>query len=434
VRGKSFSIGVRAIFATLTLTLLAATAAVGGDTVLHQFLTQDDGSHAAAGLIWDTDGNLYGATVMGGGPCGDGAVFELSPQQGGGWTEKVLYSFNYCDGTYTDGSWPTGDLVMDAAGNLYGITNNGGTNTCYQSGQGCGTVFELSPNGDGSWTETVLHNFGTGADGAWPAGGLVFDAAGNLYGTTSTGGLHTCAPTGSGCGTVFELSPNGDGSWSETVLYNFSGRYGNGPLAALIFDADGNLYGTTSGGGTFTSCNGGYGCGTAFELSPAGGGSWTYRKLRNFGSPNDGSYPSGTLLLDAGGNLYGTTQHGGTQGAGIVFRLTPNGDGSWTYGKLHNFYSAVDGNLPKGGLVLDPTGNLYGTTMYGGTQNSGTVFKLAPNGGSAWTCRTLHNFWGGADGLYPTDRLLWDADGNLYGTTSGGFSSDNGGTVFEITP
>jgi uncharacterized repeat protein (TIGR03803 family) len=283
-------------------------------------------------------------------------VFELTPAGGGSWTEKVLYSF----GAYgTDGVVPYAGLIFDAAGNLYGTTYAGGTYYQY------GTVFELTPAAGGGWTEKVLHNFvANGTDGYYPWAGLAFDRFGNLYGTTSTGGTYEG-------GIVFELTPAGSGGWTETVLHRFGNAMdGSGPLAGLIFDAAGNLYGTTSGGGTYD--------GTVFELTPAGGGSWTEKVLWSFGSGTDGFAPQVGLVFDAAGNLYGTTPWGGTNGYGTVFELTPAGSGGWTEAVLHNFneFGNGDGYYPLAALILDAAGNLYGTTSVGGTYNNGTVFEL----------------------------------------------------------
>ena len=291
------------------------------------------------------------------------------------WHEKVLHSFNG-----TDGWSPEAGLIFDAAGNLYGTTEYGGTGgNC--GAYGCGTVFELTPNGSGGWTETVLYSFcpQTGCtDGANPAAGLIFDAAGNLYGTTEYAGAYNS-------GTVFELTPNGSGGWTETVLYSFCSQAnctdGYGPLAGLIFDASGNLYGTTRDGGA-------YGYGTVFELTPTGGGAWTERVLHGFGKGTDGAGPSyyGKLIFDAAGNLYGMTLSGGAYGFGTAFELTPTAGGGWTEQVLYSFNNnGADGISPFAGLTFDAAGNLYGTTWEGGIYSCGgagsacgTVFELSP--------------------------------------------------------
>jgi uncharacterized repeat protein (TIGR03803 family) len=243
------------------VTLFAtSTWAASHESVLHAFKPRGtDGANPSAGLIFDAAGNLYSTTGLGG-TYNVGTVFELTPNGSGGWTEKVLHNFN---NNGTDGASPNA-VIFDAAGNLYGTTNQGGD-------YGAGTVFELTPNGSGGWTEKKLHNFGNGTDGASP-NAVIFDAAGNLYGTTEQGGVYNA-------GTVFEMTPNGSGGWTEKKLYSFgiNGTDGTYPYVGLIFDTAGNLYGTTNQGGD-------YGAGTAFEMTPNGSGGWTEKKLHNFGN------------------------------------------------------------------------------------------------------------------------------------------------------
>jgi uncharacterized repeat protein (TIGR03803 family) len=353
------------------------------EKVLHRFDSSGDGIQPTAGVIFDKAGNLYG-TTSGGGAYGAGTVFELSPTDEGGWTEKILHSFNF-DGN--DGSYPLARLIFDAAGNLYGTTDQGGI-------FGDGTAFELVRSSDGVWTEKILHNFGHGEDGAFPFfAGLIFDAAGNLYGTTTGGGGKNAAcGSANGCGTVFELFPNGSGDWTVKILHNFGiGEDGSGPIASVIFDAAGNLYGTTTGGGPGTACQS-EGCGTVFELSPTGSGDWAETVLYSFrGSPSDGYHPQAGLIFDASGNLYGTTGGGGdalcpqfTLGCGTAFELTPAGGGVWSETVLHSFGTGLGGIAPAGGLILDDEGDLYGTTSEGGPHGSdtriglfgGTVFEI----------------------------------------------------------
>ena len=407
MRGKILSIGLRATLAIISLILFAIVTASGQERVLHTFGHDGDGSYPYAGLIGDAAGNLYG-TTSGGGIHNNGAVFELTPGQGGGWTERVLHSF----GNGTDGTQPDAGLIFDAAGNLYGTTSGGGIHTY-------GTVFELMPREGGGWTETVLHSFGNGEDGRTPYAGLIFDTVGNLYGSTYYGGIH-------GAGTVFELTSTGGGDWSEKVLYSFGrGTDGQWPYASLIWDAAGNLYGTTGGGI--------HGYGTVFELTPTGGGNWSEKLVQSLGRGTHGHYPQASLIRDAAGNLYGTTDSGGIHDLGTVFELTPNNDGGWTELVLHHFGLGSDGSRPDGGLIWDAAGNLYGTTSTGGVNNDGTVFELTPNGNGGWTENRLYDFdyGSGADGALPHVGLLWDAAGNLYGTTSGD-SAHGPGTVFEI--
>lgn len=342
----------------------------GPEQVLYAFQGGNDGGTPGGGLIFDSAGNLYGTTVQGGGSAacdqipntGCGTVFELSPNGSGGWTETILYSFQ----GGSDGEFPSSGLIFDHSGNLYGTTGAGGADNT-------GTVFELSPNSHGGWTETVLYAFGDSPDGADPQG-LIFDGSGNLYGATAFGGQPECGPDGDDtCGTVFELSPNGSGGWKETIIYSFPSGNSDGafPNGGLIFDQTGNLYGTSQGGGLGT-CTSRLGCGTAFELSPSGSGVWTETVLHSFGTGNsDGWGPEAGLIFDQSGNLYGTTEVGGSEncnyaGCGTVFELSPNGSGGWTDTTLYSFKGASDGSLPTTGLIFDKTGNLYGTTPDGG--------------------------------------------------------------------
>ena len=343
----------------------------------------------------------------------------------------MLHSF----GEGTDGIYPAAALIFDAEGNLYGTTNLGGIHPC--QGAGCGTVFELSPREDGGWTEKVLHSFGRGTDGNYPQAGLIMDAAGNLYGTTLYGGYNPC-PWGGGCGTVFELSPREDGGWTERVLHNFNynaySEFGGAyPKAGLIFDAAGNLYSTTSGGGGYI-CQGS-GCGTVFELSPTEGGGWAEKDLRDFCSCGEGTNPVAGLIMDTAGNLYGTVGEGGMGGGGAAFELTLQADGSWSETNVYYFSydhgGGPDGAYPNASLIFDAAGNLYSTTKQGGVHDTGTVFELTPTDGGTWSEKVLHSFGDGTDGFYPLANLILDAGGNLYSTTSaGGIHGD--GAVFEI--
>jgi uncharacterized repeat protein (TIGR03803 family) len=405
MRGKTVPIGLMATLAIFAAILfVTSTGAAAEEKVLHSFNSNGtDGIHPQAGLIFDAAGNLYGTTSQGGSSSA-GMVFELTPAGGGTWTEKVLYSFH----GGADGSSPRAGLIFDAAGNLYGTTYNGGTSFA-------GTVFELTPAGGGTWTEKVLLSFGNDVDGSNPQGELIFDGAGNLYATTKNGGGPNDA------GTVFELTPGAGGTWTEKVLWSFgTGTDGSDPFGGLIFDAAGNLYGTTSLGGTSHS-------GIAFELTPAGGGTWTEKVLHTFGSGTDGVNPQAGLTFDGAGNLYGTTNGGGTYNHGTVFELMPAGGGNWTESVAHSFGNGTDGAAPAAGLLLDGAGNLYGTTYLGGSYGGGTVFRLNAQG-----LVLLYSF-SGTDGANPAAGLLLDAAGNFYGTTYSGGSFASYGTVFEIT-
>jgi uncharacterized repeat protein (TIGR03803 family) len=437
------SLGLTVVLA-ISIVILFTTgtrAAAQTETVLHNFDDNGtDGYQSYAGLISDASGNLYGTTTRGGTnlKCyseniGCGTVFELSPAAGGGWTESILHDFN---NNGTDGFEPLAAMVFDASGNLYGTTQGGGSGTgCGGGSLGCGTAFELTP-ATGGWTEKVLYSFGrTSTDGYYPGGSLVFDAAGNLFGTTFQGGAH-------GYGTVFELAARAGGAWAEGVLHSFSSEDGSSPVSGLIFDAAGNLYGTTRSGGGHTQG------GTVFELMPKVGGGWTRKVLHAFRGL-DGSGPVASLVLN-GGNLYGTTEAGGAgtgcglgDGCGTVFELAPAAGGNWTETVLHSFAdNGTDGYEPLAGLVSDGAGNLYGTTFRGGAGvgscgGCGTVFELSPKLGGGWTETLLHGFQSSAtDGYWPASSLIRDAAGNLFGTSvNGGVNTDQVcGTVFEITP
>jgi uncharacterized repeat protein (TIGR03803 family) len=390
--------------------LLLPLAVRGQSTfkVLHNFTGRDgDGGGVWCSVAFDSAGNLYG-TTSGGGAYGYGTVFELSPNGDGSWTETVLHSFMFDD---PDGSEPQGGLVLDGVGNLYGTTTSGGAN-------GRGTVFELTP-GPSGWTDTVLYSFCLQlncTDGASPFASMLMDGNSNLFGVA---------------GLVFELSPVSEG-WSESVLYTFTGGSdGAGPYAGVIRDRSGNLYGTTEAGGTFLG-------GTVYEVKQVQG-SWTERVLHSFASsPTDGVKPGGgQLALDSAGNLYGTTNQGGSNlcvgiGCGTVYKLSRSGSGRWKETLLYNFQS-VTGYGPGAGVMFDKSGTLYGTTVYGGSGacGCGLVYKLAPGSGGSWTYSVLHTFTS-TDGAQPDANLVLH-NGKLYGTTIAG-GTGGAGVVFEITP
>jgi uncharacterized repeat protein (TIGR03803 family) len=341
-------------------------------------------------------------------------------------SEKVLYNFTNGD----DGSLPDySAMVLDKQGNLYGIAGAGGS-------FGLGAVFELSPNADGRWTETVLHSFAGGTDGAIPVNaGLVRDNAGNLYGvTTFGGGLGYCPNEGTNyyCGTVFELTPAG-GQWQETVLFRFdNGKLGGYPSETLILDHAGNLYGSAALG---TGCGGG-GCGMVFELARSREGPWKEKILYAF-QGGDGAAPNSPLLFDSHWNLYGTTISGGSNDAGVVFKLSPRQKGAWKETVLHNFAPlAYDGSRPCGVLAFDRAGNLYGSTQNGGKwpcgkygPGCGVVYKLAHG---TWKESILLNFRGGRNGVgNDTEGVALDSSGRIYGTASGSIFAQ--AAVFRLT-
>jgi uncharacterized repeat protein (TIGR03803 family) len=326
-------------------------------TPLYDFQGGSDGAYPYASVIFGSDGSLYGTTAFGGDGT-MGTVFRLKPQvttcRTGlcPWNETVLFSF---DGS--NGNQPVGEIVFDAAGSLYGTTSYAG----YGSG---GTVYKLSPR-SGGWTLAILHSFSSN-DGNEPFGGVIFDKAGNLYGTTAFGPGNAC--NGGGCGIVFQLVPSESG-WTENILYAFqNGGAGELPRAGLIFDSLGNLYGTTAAGqgrdGTYP---------IVFELTPSNG-IWTFSVLHEF-SGNQG--PQGSLAMDSAGNLYGTTYAGGAHGYGSLFKLTPM-NGGWTYADLHGFTGDSDGGYPYSNVTLDAYGNFYGTASIGGANDYGVVWEVTP--------------------------------------------------------
>jgi len=318
----------------------------------------NDGGGPYSRVTIGPDGALYGATHSGGNGqgCrelhGCGTVYKVEPKLGGifgPWQETVLYQF----GTY-DGSDPLyGDVVFDQAGNLYGATRDGGADLL-------GAVYELTPN-NGSWTESVVNSF-DGLDGSTPLTGPSIDGAGNLYGTTSAGGID-------GLGAVYQLQPSGS-SWVEKVLQSFQfGNDGLTPTSSIILDPADDLYGATQAGGAG-------GTGTVFELMPVGGGSWNFSTLFSFeGSSVGGSYR--TLAMDGAGNFYGTTAADGASRQGSVFKLTRS-NGVWIYTSLHDFTGGADGGYPYGSLIFDASGNIYGTASTGGANGNGVVFQITP--------------------------------------------------------
>jgi hypothetical protein len=437
----------------LVLGLASAGSAESNEKVLYSFQGgTGDGAFPAGGVVFDRAGNLYGATTDGGGECPPaqcGTVFQLAPpaKTGDSWTETVLYIFK--GNGSGDGNTPAGSVIIDSAGNLYGTTGYGGTGDCVLLGTkvGCGTVYELSPPAQkgGAWTETVLYSFPTAVHGYLPNGNLVFDSTGNLYGATMFGGGYgtSCNAYYQYCGAVFELSPPTEkgGQWTEKVLHGFKGmkagsQNGDGanPNGGLVFDSKGAIYGTTYTGGFQCPHDSGQGCGTVFKLAPPAkkGGNWTETLIHQFKSSPDGGDPAAGVILDAHGNLDGTTTGGGGgYGAGTVFQLRPNADGTWKEHVLYSFQGQNDGSSPQGGVVLDAIGNIYGSS------EGGMVFRLHPAGGS-WGFAVIYSFKKSPDGWHPTGPLMFDTAGSLLGTTEWGGTDQSCqggcGTIFSVTP
>ena len=339
-------------------------------------------------------------------------------------TFTVLHNFT----GGADGAGPYAGLIMDRAGNLYGTTDYGG-NTGGVCTEGCGVVFRLMSRGSG-WVLTPLYRFAGGSDGLEPQAPLAIAPDGTLYGTTFYGGgADWCA---AGCGTVYHVRPparaSGSilGGWTETVVYAFQGDSDAAypTYGGLYFAADGHAYGTTGGGGAGNR-------GAVYQLTPSAGG-WTETVIYRFMAGNDGFVPYGGVVADNNGNLYGTTIAGGSFNVGTIYQLTPSGSG-WTEHVLYSFTGGNDGETPIGNLIVDAAGNLYGTASEGGINGGGTVFELSPSNGG-WAFNLLYGFSGNPNGSAgPWGGLTWDAAGNLYGTT--GYDGVLGqGTVFELQP
>lgn len=369
-------------------------------TVVHNFGGGTDGGSPYSGLSISRSGKIYGA-------AGNG-VFNITHTDSG-WVLTPLYDF----GGGSDGWAIQSGLTIGLDGRLYSTTAAGGP-------QGNGEVFQIGPGATVCrqapcyWTKTVLYSF-TGDIAGSAFGNLIFDHEGNIFGVLAWGGAYEL-------GGVYKLTRSSSG-WVPSLLYSFTGGDdGDEPFGNVVFDNVGNLYGTATSGG-----HGLYG--TVYELTPSESG-WTERTLYGFQGGSDGGYPMSGLIFDQVGNLYGTTAGSGGGNSGTVFRLSPS-NGSWTFTTLHSF-NGGDGSTPAAGLVMDSRGSFYGTTSYGGVGGCGTVFKLTSSG-NGWNLTTLHSFTGD-DGLLPfIGSLVFDQGGNLYGTTMEG-GSQNQGVIFEITP
>jgi uncharacterized repeat protein (TIGR03803 family) len=395
---KAISVAVAVLLIGAPLVSFAVS-----EQVIYTFTGGNDGGNPYGGLVLDGNGNLYGTTTSGGAYC-YGTVFQFSPGASG-WTETVIHNFNF-DGQ--DGLAPYASLVRDADGNLYGTTNFGGI-------YNLGTVFELLPSANG-WTEKILHNFNAdGIDGYYPYANVILDSNGNLYGTATNGGVGLQ-------GIVFELSPNPDGTWQETILLSFDYTHGGLPLGGLVPDSKANLYGTTAVGGDFQH-------GTVFELKHRPKGKWQELVLHSFDpSSGDGVAPY-SVVIDQKNRLYGATQ------SGIVFELERS-KGSWRETIIHSFNNQDDGYSPYGPLAMDSNGRLYGTTFQsyvGGVGGAGIVFQLSPSS-QGWQETILHQFVTPGDGGNPYAGVVIDNIGNLFGTTYYGGNFGGTGVVFEVTP
>ncbi len=428
------------------LSLAINASAEWKEKVLYSFQGGSDGQTPAGGVVFDSQGNLYGATTGGGSTnCAPvaacGIVYQLAPpaKKGGAWTETILYVFK--GKAVNDGELPAGGVVADAVGNIYGTTAYGGSGGCVLTGVkgGCGTVYQMSPprTKGGAWTYTILYSFQGGNDGYLPNGDLVFDGAGNLYGATEFGGGQgtTCDPIYQYCGTIFRLSPpkKQGGAWTEKVLHSFaSGTDGASPNGGLVFDQKGAIYGTTLSGGS-ADCQG-PGCGTAYKLTPPEkGGAWTETILHVFTDGDDGAGPSGGLLLDGKGRLYGIAGGGGSARLGAVFRFSLNGS-NWIETVLHPFTDNRHGRNPVGPLSPDSSGGFYGTALVG-PGGRGIIFRLTrpKTRGGTWGFSMPYTFNGPPDAAGPEALLIFDKAGNIYSTTIAGGTASCG-AVFELKP
>ena len=402
----------------LFIVLLAAVVAQAQVfEVLHTFTGEGDGANPYAGLTL-FQGKYYGTT--------SGSVFNLK-NTGSGFELNPLFNFN---NPRNDGSDPFSNVTVGPDGALYGTTAYGGGGNCSVGAGGCGLVFKLQPGASACrsvlcyWTETVLYRFTGTADGANPYSEVVFDSAGNLYGTAAYGGGGSCNG-GLGCGVVYKLTPS-SGGWTESVIYSFTGgNDGAEPVGGLIFDQAGNLYGTGFAGGT------GQG-GVIFKLTLSNGG-WTETAVHGFQAATDGSRPQSTLIADSSGNLYGVATLGGVNSGGTAFEWSPSGGG--TYSVLYSF---PFNSGPVGSPIFEVDGNLYGTTANGGANQIGTIFQLHPTT-DGWTETDIHTFGGLGDGANPYGNMAMDQNGRLYGTALNGggnlqICANGCGTIWEITP
>ena len=420
---KHNTVAMSRVFALTLIALAMSVNAWAGEKVILNF-NSTDGQSPAGNLIADAAGNLYGVTYLGGIDCapnpGCGLVFRLS-KVGGVWKETILHKFTGGN----DGYYPT-SLILDSVGNLYGTTDNGGGRggSCNR-GIGCGVVFKLIPAASGTWPERILYRF-SGGDGLQP-NALAFDSHGNLYGTTRNGGggSTSCAPTG-GCGVVFELTPAASVPWKLTDVHVFTYSSTNDPglPTGLAIGAGDVIYVTTDS--------------YIVQFTP-GAGEWTSSVIHSFAENGDGLFPSASVILDAAGNVYGITGNGGSDNRGVVFELSPGSGSEWTESILYSFGTGSDGRGPDSQLAFDAAGNLYGATFYGGgtagkctPDGCGTIFKLTPSTSLPWM-ESLPVRFVGTNGVYPAGGLVLNTDGNLYGTTGqGGVNHD--GVLFEVTP
>ncbi len=407
---------------TAAVLLARPAPAMAAQGTIYNFQGSADGAEPTGPLIADTSGSLYGVTYLGGQGEG-GTVFQLTPPSvsGGAWTHTVLHTFQGSDGAH-----PLGSLAFDEAGALIGTTSEGG-------GANAGTVFRLAPQGSG-WQIATLYSFRGGADGSAPAGGLIRDTAGAFYGVTQSGGI-------ANAGTVYKLSPPLIGAayapWREIVLYSFGGGAdGVQPIGSLAFDKSGRLYGATSSGGAS-------GDGTIFQLTPSVSlqKPWAKKTIHAFAGA-DGSSPNGNLVFSTSGAIYGTTYSGGPNYPpyiGVAFQLSPPAQGqtAWTYGQIFAFETRPLGPHLNDGLIFDTSGSLYGTSSEGGQPDQAVVYQLTPppQGQTSWTETVIGGVSGGVTTLNPylQGGLIFGQSGVLYGVLPGDINAQDYGHIFQVT-
>lgn len=401
------------------------------EKLIWDFTDASDGSGPLAGVVADPTGNLYATTQTGGVINGNalGTVDEFT-SSGSKWSESTLYTFHG-----SDGSVPLATVILDAQNNLYGTTSQGGST--YGIGcntNGCGAVFKLTHRSKG-WSESVLYSFTDGSDGGYPQGPLSFDQSNNVYGTTAGGGNAACPLLG-GCGTVFMLTHSSN--WKERIVHAFSAADGEYPYTRLVVDSHGNIFGTAPKGGS--GC-GSIGCGVVFELVKSGS-SWSDKTVHAFTNGDDGGSPAAGLITDLKGNLYGTTTAGGTHGGGVAYMLVRSRS-RWKQKILFDFSSASGVYGPYGELAFDTHGDLFGAAAGGNTCtvgrqrfSCGVIYELSPATSGLWKETTVLQFTFSANGWDPNGALLLDASGAIFGTTQRAHVNGAGccGAVYEAMP
>lgn len=388
--------------------MLATTAWAASTTKLvYSFAGNGDGEYTDTELVMDSAGNLYGTSVQGG-IFGGGTVFQVTPSG----VHTVLYDFT----GGADGGEPYKGVTLDAQGNLYGTAVTGGGGSCEG---GCGVVFKLTNSG-GTWTQSVIHTF-TGSDGSGPGSPVAIDKHGNVYGTTPTGGAN-------GVGVVYQLRSDATGNWKLRVIHTFTGGSdgSGGSASRLLIGPAGNLYGVCTVGGV-------NGFGTVFEMHP-NQGKWLFTTLYAFKDSPDAALPYGGLIFDKQGNLYGTTYYAGVNDLGTVYKLTHT-NGTWTESVLYSFKGGADGASPISSLVADAAGNLYGTTSEGGAAacGCGVIFKMSRGATGKWTETVAYRFPGTPNPGFAYNGMVSDSAGNFYGATVHG-GSGNDGAIYKFTP